>query len=84
MQGRSGIGPFDPEVGPGLRFENVAQVRGYDPLAHFEPDQLDLLDRFAQFRWSALARRFASPGWSGRRGCAVEPPSSPAPASAAR
>ncbi len=49
VQGRSGIGPFDPEVAPGLRFENVAQVRGYDPLAHFEPDQLDLLDRFAQF-----------------------------------
>jgi len=49
VQGRSGIGPLDPEVAPGLRFENVAQVRGYDPLAHFEPKQLDLLDRFAQF-----------------------------------
>jgi nodulation protein E len=48
-QGRAGIGPFDPAVGPGLRFENVAQVRGFDPRAHFEPGQLDLLDRFAQF-----------------------------------
>jgi nodulation protein E len=49
VRGRSGIGPVDPERLPGLRFENIAEVRGYDPLAHFEPRQLVVLDRFAQF-----------------------------------
>jgi len=32
-----------------LRFQNGAEVRGYDPARHFKPAQADLLDRFAQF-----------------------------------
>jgi nodulation protein E len=32
-----------------VRFSHGAEVRDFDPGAHFEPRQLDLLDRFAQF-----------------------------------
>jgi nodulation protein E len=32
-----------------LRFQNGAEVRGYDCSQHFSPNQADLLDRFAQF-----------------------------------
>lgn len=32
-----------------LRFQNGAEVRGYDCSQHFAPNQADLLDRFAQF-----------------------------------
>ncbi len=48
--GRSAIGPMsdirDLEV---LRFQNAAQVRGYDPLKHFEGGKEAYIDRFAQF-----------------------------------
>ena len=46
---RSGIQPLQC-VEPGrLRFSHAAEVQGFDPATHFEPRQLDLLDRFAQF-----------------------------------
>ena len=32
-----------------LRFSKGAEVTGYAPAEHFEPNRLDLLDRFAQF-----------------------------------
>lgn len=32
-----------------LRFQNGAEVRGYDCSKHFAPNQADLIDRFAQF-----------------------------------
>ena len=32
-----------------LRFTNAAQVRDYDPAAHFDPKDAAMLDRFAQF-----------------------------------
>jgi len=47
--GRPGIGRLslvDPEL---LRFQNVAEVRGMDPLEHFRNKETDFLDRFAQF-----------------------------------
>jgi nodulation protein E len=48
--GRCAIGPMrdirDLEV---LRFQNAAQVRGYDPLKHFEGGKEAYIDRFAQF-----------------------------------
>jgi len=48
-EARSGIQPMQC-VEPGtLRFSHGAEVRGFEPAAHFEPRQLDLLDRFAQF-----------------------------------
>jgi hypothetical protein len=33
-----------------VKFPNAAEVPDYQPLAHFEPRDADLLDRFAQFR----------------------------------
>jgi nodulation protein E len=48
-EGRSGIGPMQ-SVPPGtVKFGNAAEVRDFDPAAHFEPKQLELMDRFAQF-----------------------------------
>ncbi|MFI5372469.1 MAG: beta-ketoacyl-[acyl-carrier-protein] synthase family protein [Candidatus Eisenbacteria bacterium] len=48
-EARSGIRPLQC-VEPGtVRFPHGAEVRDFDPATHFEPRQLDLLDRFAQF-----------------------------------
>jgi nodulation protein E len=56
-EGRSAIGPIQA-VEPGrLRFENGAEVRGFDPARHFDHSRLSLLDRFAQF--TLLAAREA-------------------------
>lgn len=64
--GRPGIGPIQA-VEPGLlRFPNGAEVRGFDPARHFEPKELDLLDRFAQLGMVATreAVRDAGLEWS--------------------
>ena len=58
-EGRSGISPlqgidFHKLV---LRFQNGAQVRGFDATKHFEPGKEDYIDRFAQF--SVVAARDA-------------------------
>jgi len=47
--GTSGIAPLTlPDPGR-FRFKRAAEVRGYDPLEHFDEKRADLLDRFAQF-----------------------------------
>ncbi len=58
-EGRSGIGPVTvPDVaGVGLKMQNGAQVRGFDPLKHFQGGKDAQLDRFAQF--SVVAAREA-------------------------
>jgi nodulation protein E len=58
-EGRSGIGPVNvPDVaGVGLKMQNGAQVRGFDPLKHFAGGKDAQLDRFAQF--SVVAAREA-------------------------
>lgn len=64
--GRSGIGLIQA-VDPGLlRFSNGAEVRDFDPARHFEPKELDLLDRFAQLGMVAAreAVRDAALEWS--------------------
>ena len=53
VHGRSGIAPLRKtlnrvEAAP-LRFENVAEVPGFDPEAFFEAKELSFMDRFAQF-----------------------------------
>ncbi len=48
-EGRPGIGPIKSVNVSGLRFQNGAEVQGYDPSCHFDPDHIGLLDRFAQF-----------------------------------
>ncbi|HKV47476.1 MAG TPA: beta-ketoacyl-[acyl-carrier-protein] synthase family protein [Candidatus Acidoferrales bacterium] len=58
-EGRSGIGPIksvDFTRAP-MRFQNGAEVRGYDPLKHFEGGKEAYIDRFAQF--SVIAAREA-------------------------
>ncbi|MGH9575231.1 MAG: beta-ketoacyl-[acyl-carrier-protein] synthase family protein, partial [Candidatus Acidiferrales bacterium] len=58
-EGRSGIGPIqsvDFTRAP-MRFRNGAEVRGYDPLKHFEGGKEAYIDRFAQF--SVVAAREA-------------------------
>src|SRR5436309_647739 len=50
VQGRSAIAPMQlVDASIKLRFQNGAEVRGYDPAQHFESSRADLLDRFAQF-----------------------------------
>ncbi len=56
-QGRSAICPIVGVDCSGLRFQNGAQVRGYDPLQHFEGGKDAYIDRFAQF--SVVAAREA-------------------------
>ncbi len=54
---RSGISPMQ-SIAPGsVRFENAAEVRGWDPAHHFDEKEIGLLDRFAQF--GAVAARDA-------------------------
>src|SRR5258708_20554736 len=49
IQGKSGIAPMQSVDVSKLRFQNGAEVRGFDPEQHFESGQLGLLDRFSQF-----------------------------------
>ena len=58
-EGRSGIAPLQGINGSrvGLKVQNAAQVRGFDPLKHFEGGRDAQLDRFAQF--SVVAARDA-------------------------
>jgi nodulation protein E len=60
--GRSGIRPLETVDRSRLRFENGAEVRGYDPAEHFTGKELDLLDRFAQFGLVAAREAVADAG----------------------
>jgi nodulation protein E len=48
-EGRGGIAPLQSVDASKLRFQNGAEVRGFNPLVHFDAGRADLLDRFAQF-----------------------------------
>jgi nodulation protein E len=48
-QGRSGICPLKTVDRSKLRFQNGAEVHGYDSNDYFEAKQADYIDRFAQF-----------------------------------
>jgi nodulation protein E len=56
-EGRPGIRPIEGLDCSGLRFQNGAQVQGFDPLRHFEGGKDAYIDRFAQF--SVVAAREA-------------------------
>jgi nodulation protein E len=45
-----------------VRFKNGAEVRGFDPEAHFGPKEAGLLDRFAQFALLAAKEAVAAAG----------------------
>jgi len=48
LSGRSGIAPISGFDMTGIRFQNGAQARHFDPSKHFDDKQLIPLDRFAQ------------------------------------
>jgi nodulation protein E len=56
-EGRPGIGAIQSADCSTLRFQNGAEVRGYDALKHFEGGRDAYIDRFAQF--SVIAAREA-------------------------
>jgi len=56
-EGRSGIAHIQSVDVSKLRFQNGAEVRGYNPAAYLDPERASLLDRFAQF--ALLAAREA-------------------------
>ena len=62
VAGKSGIAPIQSLDVSKLRFQNGAEVRGFDPEQHFEPGQLSLLDRFAQFAVIAARQALADSG----------------------
>jgi nodulation protein E len=60
--GRSAIGPIESVDCSSLRFANGAEVRGFDPAAHFERKQAELMDRFSQFAVVAAREAVATAG----------------------
>jgi nodulation protein E len=60
--GRSGIGPIERVDCTGLRFASGAEVRGFDPAAHFERKRSDMMDRFAQLGVVAAREAVAAAG----------------------
>src|SRR6202162_560911 len=61
-EGRCGIGPLESVELELLRFENGAEVRGWDPLSHFDEKETGMLDRFAQFGVVAAREAVADAG----------------------
>lgn len=73
---RGGIAPLTSVDPAHLRFRHGAQVRDYDPHAHFDDRQLEILDRFAQFGLVAAREAVARAGveWTDelrQRACVV-------------
>jgi nodulation protein E len=60
--GRSGIGKFTNPAFAELRFQNAAEVRGFNAEHHFAPKDADMLDRFAQFAVVAAREAVAQSG----------------------
>ncbi|MHB8447709.1 MAG: beta-ketoacyl-[acyl-carrier-protein] synthase family protein [Rudaea sp.] len=61
-EGRSGIGPIANIPTELLNVKIAAEVRGYDPAAHFDPKKLVFLDRVAQFALIAAREAVAQSG----------------------
>src|SRR5579864_4836101 len=66
VAGRPGIQPIQAIDRGLLRFQNGAEVQGFDPSRHFEEKEIGLLDRFAQFGVVAAREAIAQSGiqWS--------------------
>ena len=60
--GRPAIARIESVDLTNVRFQNGAEVRGYDPAQHFESAQADLLDRFAQFALIAARQAIQDSG----------------------
>jgi nodulation protein E len=65
-EGRSGIAPLQIAsiAGVEVKIPNAAQVRGFDPLKHFQGGKDAQLDRFAQFSVVAAREAFRDSGVS--------------------
>jgi len=61
-EGRIGIGPIVNIATDLLNVKIAAEVRGYDPAAHFDPKRLVLLDRVSQFALIAAREAIAQSG----------------------
>ncbi|HSC10689.1 MAG TPA: beta-ketoacyl-[acyl-carrier-protein] synthase family protein [Rhodanobacteraceae bacterium] len=61
-EGRVGIGPIVNIPTELLNVKIAAEVRGYDPAAHFDPKRLVLLDRVSQFALVAAREAIAQSG----------------------
>jgi nodulation protein E len=61
-EGRSGIGPITNIATDLLLVKIAAEVRGYDPAAHFDSKRLILLDRVSQFALIAAREAIAQSG----------------------
>lgn len=60
--GEPAIAPLDELFGDDLRIRIGARIRDFDPDAHFEPRQRDLLDPFAQYAVVAARQAVADAG----------------------
>ena len=67
-EGQPGIGSLQAFTAPGLRAPIAAEVREYDPRAHFDEKKLALLDRFCQFALIAAREAIAQSGLDFRVG----------------
>jgi nodulation protein E len=61
-EGRVGIGPIANIPNELLQVKIAAEVRGYNPAAHFDPKRLVLLDRVSQFALVAAREAIAQAG----------------------
>jgi len=61
-EGRSAIGPISNIPTDLLNIKIAAEVRGFDPLAHFDSKRLILLDRVSQFALVAAREAVAQSG----------------------
>ena len=57
--GRCAIGPIQSVDVTKMRFQNAAEVRGFDAEKHFDPSRADMLDRFAQLAVVAARQAIA-------------------------
>jgi nodulation protein E len=63
--GRHGFAPIRAVDCSTLRSRVCAEARGFEPAAHFEPRELDFLDRFAQFAVAAAREAVRDAGLHG-------------------
>lgn len=61
-EGRPGIAPIEAVDRAGLRFQNGAEVRGYQAEDHFDFKKASFLDRFAQFALIAASEAVKDAG----------------------
>ena len=63
-QGASGISQLSNIPLDGLLNKIAAEVKGFDPVAHFDPKKLPMYDRFSQFAMVAAREAIADAGLS--------------------